>query len=227
MDQPFLMDQERFSHKGWNWHSVQDNGIIECAMDDYFDNSQELFEFELTHVIEMANGTGNIDYQLACADRHDKKCVSSWAEEPFDDALTWAYKNSNNNQEVVHGSVLDDLYYETRVPVVKRKTAAAGVHLAYILELVLTKKAASWLSTWEYQQVPCDSRNIPRANSSFSQVYPFVCKQNWAQSQYMYNHTVLNKVNLLYDFIPFCIPGSYRSVWYFLKRFCTKEIDKS
>ena len=114
---------------------------------DFFGNSREMFELDLTNIIEMAKGTGDLDHWLACADGHDKKCASSWAEESFDDALTWAYRNSDD-EEVVNGSVLDDCYYETRVPVVKRKIAAAGVRLAYTLEVVLANKSASWLSTW-------------------------------------------------------------------------------
>ena len=148
MHQSFLINQDGFSHKGWSLHSVWDDGIIERTMKDYFDNSCQLFELDLTKVIEMAKVTGDLDCWLACADGHDKKCVSSWAEESFDDALTWAYRNSNHNEEVVDGSVLDDFYYETRAPIVKRKLAAAGVRLAYTLELVLRNKTALWLSTW-------------------------------------------------------------------------------
>lgn len=147
MDHSFI-DRYGYAHEGvWNLHSVWDNGIIERAMHDFFDNSREMFELDLTNIIEMAKGTGDLDHWLACADGHDKKCASSWAEESFDDALTWAYRNSDD-EEVVNGSVLDDCYYETRVPVVKRKIAAAGVRLAYTLEVVLANKSASWLSTW-------------------------------------------------------------------------------
>jgi len=141
----WTVDRDGSHQKGWNLHSVWDDGIIERAMNDCFNNTREYFENDLINVIETAKATGDLDLWLACADGHDKTCTSKWAEESFEDALNWAYRTSND-EEVVDGSVLDELYYRTRLPVVKRKIAAAGVRLAYTLELVLSKQPDSYFA---------------------------------------------------------------------------------
>jgi hypothetical protein len=140
-----FLDRDGSHHKGWNLHSVWDDGIIERAMDDYFNSTRATFEDDLTKVIATAQQTGDLNLWLACADGHDKTCASSWAEESFQDALTWAYRTSDD-EEVVDGSVLDELYYTTRLPVVKRKIAAAGVRLAHTLELVLSTRSDAVLA---------------------------------------------------------------------------------
>lgn len=59
-----------------------------------------------------------------------------WAEESWEDALKWAYSNEEGN-EISDGEKLTMDYFLTRLPVVERRIAAAGVRLASSLEAVL------------------------------------------------------------------------------------------
>jgi hypothetical protein len=56
--------------------------------------------------------------------------------------LRWAYENADG-EEVVDGSVLGDVYYETRLPIVKKRIMAAGVRLAATLEVALSGPSSS------------------------------------------------------------------------------------
>ena len=77
-----------------------------------------------------------MDHWLQCSNGRNKTCTIEWGEESFEDALMWAYRNSDN-EEIVDGSVLDESYYETRLPIVEQRILAAGVRLAVTLESIL------------------------------------------------------------------------------------------
>jgi hypothetical protein len=76
-----------------------------------------------------------MDQWLECSNGRNKTCTIEWGEESFEDALMWAYRNSDN-EEIVDGSVLDESYYATRLPIVERRILAAGVRLAATLESI-------------------------------------------------------------------------------------------
>jgi hypothetical protein len=57
----------------------------------------------------------------------------------LNEALVWAYRNTDDT-EVVEGSNLSSDYYNTRLEVVQRRIAAAGVRLAFTLETILEKR---------------------------------------------------------------------------------------
>jgi hypothetical protein len=119
-------------HKSLNLHSVWDAAIIERAIDDIFSGSRKEMEDDLTDLIRNSTTSKWLD----CADGSTQVCVNEWAEESFQDALEWAYRNVDGN-EVIDGSVLDDMYYQTRLLVVRHRLAAAAVRLAATLESVL------------------------------------------------------------------------------------------
>jgi hypothetical protein len=126
----------RTSHV-WNLHSVWDDGLIDRALVELYNKSRENFEDDLRILIREAEKTGDLKAWLECSDGRNKTCTSQWAEESLEDAMTWAYRNSDGG-EVVEGSVLSKDYYETRIAVVRRRIAAAGVRLASTLQLVLS-----------------------------------------------------------------------------------------
>ena len=129
-----------FGHKSeWNLHSVWDDGIIDRALVELYNSSRQEFEDDLMALIENATNTGGLDTWLKCADGRNKTCTSQWAAESLSDALVWAYRNTDDT-EVVEGSNLSDDYYKTRLAVVQRRIAAAGVRLASTLETILEKR---------------------------------------------------------------------------------------
>lgn len=123
----------------WNLHSVWDDGIIERALVELYNTSRESFEDDLTSLIQAATRTGEITAWLTCADGRSKTCTSQWAEEGLNDALVWAYRNTDDT-DIVDGTTLSSEYYNSRLDVVKRRIAAAGVRLAATLELVLDER---------------------------------------------------------------------------------------
>ena len=120
----------------WTLHSVWDDGIINQALMDLYSESRERFEDDVANLIQEAEMTGDIKAWLACSDGRNKTCTSQWAEESLEDAMTWAYRNMDGS-EVVEGSVLSKDYYETRLAVVRRRIATAGVRLASTLQVAL------------------------------------------------------------------------------------------
>lgn len=94
--------------------------------------------------MQQAESSGLIDAWLRCSDGLNMKCSAAWAQESFDDALRLAYSDENGN-EVVDGAVLSEKYFSTRLHVVTRRLAAAGVRLGAVLENALgqyTKRSA-------------------------------------------------------------------------------------
>lgn len=127
-----------FEHKKgeWNLHSVWDDGIIDRALVELYNQSRENFEDDLLLLIENAEKTGDVEAWLTCADGRNKTCTSQWAAESLHDALVWAYRNVDDT-EVVEGSEISKSYYDSRLAVVRRRIAAAGVRLGATLESVL------------------------------------------------------------------------------------------
>jgi hypothetical protein len=123
----------------WNLHSVWDDGIIDRALVELYNSSRREFEDDLMAYIEKAANTGELDIWLNCADGRNKMCTSQWAAESLNEALVWAYRNTDDT-EVVEGSNLSSDYYNTRLEVVQRRIAAAGVRLAFTLETILEKR---------------------------------------------------------------------------------------
>lgn len=130
-----------FKHKKgeWNLHSVWDDGIIERALVELYNHSRQAFEADLEKLIKEEEHAA-VQEWLSCADGRNKTCTTIWGKESLEDALEWAYLNTDGN-EVVNGSEISERYYETRLAVVQRRLAAAGVRLAATLEMVLADKS--------------------------------------------------------------------------------------
>jgi len=115
----------------WNLHSVWDDGIIEKSIKIYHNDSQILFQ---NHVENLLTVETNIEQWSKCSNSLDEECPKKWAQESVKDALKWAY--NNDNREVVSGDVLSEEYFETRLKVVERRLAVAGLRLATSLNVI-------------------------------------------------------------------------------------------
>jgi hypothetical protein len=140
------------TNHAWNLHSVWDDGLIERALVELYSESRERFEDDIRKLIRDAETTGDIKAWLKCSDGTNKTCTSQWAEESLEEAMTWAYRNSDGG-EVVEGSVLSKDYYQTRIAVVRRRIAAAGVRLASTLQLALSSTSSLEKMSFENNDV--------------------------------------------------------------------------
>jgi hypothetical protein len=127
----------RHSHHSSNLHSVWDSSIIEKAMRDDYTGSREAMEEDILQHIRKTKDSDEWKTWMACPDGGSRACTSQWGEESLNYALTWAYSNVDGT-EVQEGDELSTGYYETRLPVVKERLAAAGVRLAVTLEIQLS-----------------------------------------------------------------------------------------
>jgi hypothetical protein len=105
-------------------------------MERKYSGSRTAFEDYLTEASLTGDYKDDMDQWLECSNGRNQTCTIEWGEESFEDALMWAYRNSDN-EEIVDGSVLDESYYETRLPIVEQRLLAAGVRLAATLESIL------------------------------------------------------------------------------------------
>ena len=134
----------RHQHHKLELHAVWDTNMIEKAIHTEYYGHRDALEDELLQSIQTAKQNGDMDKWLACSDTSQyDHCTSLWAQESFDNAMTWAYANVVGNSsdtspaEVVSGTHLTEEYYETRMPRIKEYLMVAGVRLAASLEQTL------------------------------------------------------------------------------------------
>ncbi|XP_052200025.1 endonuclease 2 [Diospyros lotus] len=109
-------------------HHVWDDNIIETSEERYYNSDVD----GLINAIQK-NITGEWSDQVktweSCS-RNATTCPDIYASESIQAACNWAYKG------VTEGSVLEDDYFLTRLPVVNLRLAQAGVRLAATLNRV-------------------------------------------------------------------------------------------
>lgn len=128
------------AHHGWNLHSIWDAGIIEKAVQEFYNGERELFEQDLYSMIADFADSGELNLWLACGDGRKIACTSVWAEESFGTALALAYRDEKG-QPIRNATTITKEYYLSRLQVVKRQVVAAGVRLAWTLELLREEQA--------------------------------------------------------------------------------------
>lgn len=126
----------------YSLHSVWDDGIIDVSIQSIYNSSQVEFQKSVMDLVQDAEVSGLIDTWLHCSDGLNKQCPSMWAEESFEDALRWAYSDEHG-LEISDGAELSDDYFATRLHVVRRRLAAAGVRLGAVLENTLGQKRSA------------------------------------------------------------------------------------
>jgi len=108
-------------------------------MNHYYQHSQIQFQCQIEQLHESHPDW--VQQWLQCSSNSaksglDVNCAAAWAQESLSDALTWAYADENG-KEIQNESTLTQAYFESRLPVVMRRLAAAAVRLAATLEYLL------------------------------------------------------------------------------------------
>jgi hypothetical protein len=124
-------------HHSLNLHAVWDDSIIETTLARDHNHSRNAFEASLlTYIWQTRVGpTPTWQEWLRCADASIHLCTTLWGEESWEYAAQFAYSNCDGT-EIVDGTVLDDDYYVSRLPIVRERLAVAAVRLAATLELI-------------------------------------------------------------------------------------------
>ncbi|PKU80085.1 endonuclease 2 [Dendrobium catenatum] len=123
-----------------NLHHVWDSSIIETAMRDYYDN-------DLDTMVEgiKLNITGgwaeDVDNWQNCQNKR-ATCANDYAEESIKLACDYAYKDAEQN------STLEDDYFFTRLPTVKKRIAQAGLRLALILNRIFDSENSQQIQSY-------------------------------------------------------------------------------
>jgi len=114
--------------------SVWDVAIIQRSIRLFHNSSQYFFQSSIED--ELLTST-NMASWLSCPHNNlndvSLPCIMMWAEESFNDALVHAYANEHG-VEIVNGDILTEVYFRTRLDIVRRRLAAGGVRLAMALE---------------------------------------------------------------------------------------------
>jgi hypothetical protein len=131
-----LNERDGLMHSTWNLHSIWDEGIIQHAIALYHEHSQYAFQVRIEELVLDQNV---VKPWLICPLGTDRNCVSSWADESWNDALTWSYSNELG-QEIHNGDTLSKEYFHTRLEIVERRLAAASVRLSATLEFIFGEK---------------------------------------------------------------------------------------
>ncbi|KAK8914662.1 Endonuclease 2 [Platanthera zijinensis] len=108
-----------------NLHHVWDTSMIETAMKDYYDNDLDAMVDGI-----MSNITGGWEDEVDSWENCQNKqatCANDYAVESIHLDCNYAYK------DVEQDSTLGDEYFFTRLPIVKKRIAQAGLRLATIL----------------------------------------------------------------------------------------------
>lgn len=127
------------AHHKWNLHSVWDTGIIIRAIHEIYNDSRDSFEKDITNKIETEYSI-EVDSWLGCHDGRTRVCPTMWGEESLNDALQYAYR-SEEGFEIDNGSIISYDYYISRLVIIQKRLAMAGVRLAATLELIFEKSA--------------------------------------------------------------------------------------
>ncbi|KAL3937995.1 MAG: hypothetical protein SGBAC_006997 [Bacillariaceae sp.] len=128
-------------HHSWNLHSVWDTAMIEVVMGRNYNHSRHLMEQDLFHSSYDASDTKKATAaSTSCNIGINATCVIAWGEQSFDLALKYAYVESDNVTQVVSGSTLDELYYESRLPIIKQQLILGGIRLADTIEAIVAAK---------------------------------------------------------------------------------------
>ncbi|GMY18374.1 endonuclease 2 [Fagus crenata] len=108
-----------------NLHHIWDNNIIETAQERFYssnlvDQIDAIQQNITTDWADQVKTWENCSYT-------DTTCANVYASESIEAACEWAYK------DVSEGSTLEDDYFLSRLPIVNKRLAQAGVRLAAIL----------------------------------------------------------------------------------------------
>ncbi|XP_020088057.1 endonuclease 2-like [Ananas comosus] len=119
-----------------NLHHVWDVNILETAKRKFYDN-------DLTSMIDAIRTnitdewSDEVDEWKTCPEK-SMACADGYASESIQLACDYAYK------DVDQGSTLEDDYFLSRLPVIEKRIAQAGVRLATLLNRIFSRKVAQY-----------------------------------------------------------------------------------
>ncbi|XP_030499340.2 endonuclease 2 [Cannabis sativa] len=111
-----------------NLHHIWDASIIETAEEKYYDSNVESLVKAIEHNI-TTEWADEIKSWETC-NLNNTACPDIYASEGIKYACDWAYKDAKE------GSVLEDDYFLSRLPIVNLRLAEAGVRLAATLNRI-------------------------------------------------------------------------------------------
>ncbi|KAK8916918.1 Endonuclease 2 [Platanthera zijinensis] len=118
----------RWYRKETELHQVWDSAIIDTAKIDFYDSDVANYIETLKNNISGI-WSKQISTWQSCSG-NEIACPDIYASESISAACEWAYKG------VTNGSVLEDAYFDSRLPIVDLRLAQAGVRLAAILNRI-------------------------------------------------------------------------------------------
>ncbi|PKA63532.1 Endonuclease 2 [Apostasia shenzhenica] len=117
-----------------NLHHVWDVNIIETAMKDFYsDDLNSMIEAIQMNITD--SWSDEIDQWQTCRSQ-SVACADKYASESIKQACDYAYK------DVEQDSTLGDDYFYSRLPVLEKRIAQAGVRLAAILNVIFCGDSA-------------------------------------------------------------------------------------
>ncbi|CAN1826426.1 Endonuclease 2 [Linum perenne] len=116
------------SHFMGDIHQAWDDNIIMTAEDQYYDSKVEEFIDAIQK--NITSGWSDLVPKWEACGGNKATCPTVYASEGIKAACDWAYKG------VKEDSVLEDDYFESRLPIVKLRLAQAGVRLAATLNRI-------------------------------------------------------------------------------------------
>ncbi|CAJ1968521.1 unnamed protein product [Cylindrotheca closterium] len=144
-EQPAYYQNTNKHHHSWNLHSVWDSAMIEVVLGRNYNHSRHLMEQDLFHtslLFDSASSSQDSNDASTCNIGINATCVIAWGKESFDLALQYAYVESDNVTQVSTGSTLDELYYESRLPIIKQQLILGGMRLAETIEAIVANQKA-------------------------------------------------------------------------------------
>lgn len=124
-----------------NLHHVWDVSIIETAMEDYYNDDMNTM-LEAIQVNITDAWSDEVDGWDKCRNKR-VTCANTFASESINLACNYAYK------EVEQDSTLGDEYFFSRLPIVEKRIAQAGVRLAMILNTIFDKESGEEIFSYK------------------------------------------------------------------------------
>jgi hypothetical protein len=118
-----------------NLHAVWDDAFIDTTIKQEHGGSRIDLEDQLCRFIAKTmrdDDPATRERWMACPDGGLPECAASWGQESWESAIRFAYQDESGSP-VVSGAVLGAEYYQSRLPIVRERLAAAGVRLASTL----------------------------------------------------------------------------------------------
>ncbi|XP_010439450.1 PREDICTED: endonuclease 5-like [Camelina sativa] len=122
----------KWYHQKTNLHNVWDNMIIESALETYYNSSLPSMIQSLQ--AKLKNGWSNDVPSWESCQLNKTACPNQYASESIDLACKYAYRNATP------GTTLGDDYFHSRLPVVEKRLAQGGIHVAATLNRIFSAK---------------------------------------------------------------------------------------